>query len=161
MEISFNYVSSLNLRLQNNPVRSLWSILIPHSRFWKYKTDLQDFSARVFPKSFQIFGLPRCWFFQKMIRNLFLAHLEWLYRFQVHNYWFWESWARPKIRKSWGWWLSGCSQSKIEKLLRSRIVLRSFWATLLSEFKVKMAPRPSQTPNLHFPGFSLILHRKS
>ena len=64
---------------------------------------------------FQDFEIPQ----NNSLRKLtvfFLCSLESLGASKVENNWFWESWARPKIRKSRKGWVFGFSQNESEKL---------------------------------------------
>ena len=74
---------------------------------------------------------------------------------KVKSNWFWESWTRPKIRKSWRLWLFGFSQSEIE---RDQSKMKQNNSTELlghSKFTVKMSHPPDPKSGL-FVDFSRL-----
>ena len=56
----------------------------------------------------------------------------------------------PKIMKMTGFRAFPKWNQKITIPKRSRIILRSFWATLLCKFTIKMTPQTPRTPNPKF-----------
>ena len=78
--------------------------------------------------------------------------LKYLSISKVKNNWFGESLSRPpgpKTTKMEGVGVLPKWNRKVTSPKSSRIILRSFWATLFSKFTVEMPP-PPQTPNQAF-----------
>ena len=83
----------------------------------------------------------------------------------MENNWFGESWSRPpgpKTMKLKGFRVFPKWNRNVTNPEWSRIILRSFWATLLVEFTIKMPPQDPFRPQIRsFPRFSWIFYKKS
>ena len=83
--------------------------------------DLQYYSARVFCNMFETFDVHTFEISKNIIfendEGFCLNSVELFCVSKVGDNWFWESWTRPKIRKSSKLWRFKFSQSVIEKLL--------------------------------------------
>ena len=91
---------------------------------------------------------------------LFLNYLEQVGVLTIQNSWFGESWSRPlgpKIMKNMTFSIFPKWKLKVTSPKWSRIILRSFRATLFLEFTIKIAPRPPDPKTV----FCQIFHKNS
>ena len=95
-------------------------------RYWSHIQAFRDLFKRIFNifrhASFPHFpnSISRFLRFPNIIiSNMIVFWTIWgiLVSPKLKDNWFWESWTRPKISKSWKWWVFGLSQNEIETLL--------------------------------------------
>ena len=138
-------------------------ILIPYSIFSRiYKEDLQTVSARVFSNIFKVldvqdFVISKNVFFEKDSTFLELFEVIWVSPKTKLVLGVMSPSENPNILQMMLFWLPKWNQ-KVTSPKRSRIILRSFKATLFLTFTIKMSPRPPQTPK---PDFPRIFYRES
>ena len=132
---------------------SCWNVLIPYSRISRFfKTNLQDLSAPVF-SNISEFSIVQD--HETSQHNISPKHLcisivlldmcEYPGVSKVQNNWFGESWTCPKIWTQWKWWVFEFFPKwnrTVTSPTWSRIIIRSFRATLFLKLTVKMSPRP-------------------
>ena len=109
---AFNVFGRFQSHITKLPCHVLWEILIPYWRFSGIvETDLHTCSVPIVNKSSKV-DLRNFEIFKNNMRlnclDFFLEYLKYP-GVSKDRYWFGESWTRPKIPKSWKWWLFSLS----------------------------------------------------